>query len=87
MTTQLISIGVVAKTLGVTVQTVRNWHRDGKFTPYKILASGHRRYSRDAVIELLYEREPWRLRKSVVWTKKVKPLDFAAMAAKKSIRG
>ena len=46
-----ISSGVVATLLGVRGQTLRNWHNKGTLVPERVLASGHRRYSLQQVID------------------------------------
>lgn len=48
----LIPIGEVAKLLGVTVQTVRRWDKDGRLAAVRTPA-GHRRYRRDEISALL----------------------------------
>jgi predicted site-specific integrase-resolvase len=40
----MYSISEAAHLLGVSIGTLRNWHRDGKLIPV-LLASGHRRYT------------------------------------------
>jgi len=45
MTEEMLSIGRAAKLLGVTVQTLRNWDKNGQFKPDEITKGGMRRYS------------------------------------------
>ena len=41
----MLSIGRAAQLLGVTVQTLRNWDKNGQFKPDEITKGGMRRYS------------------------------------------
>lgn len=45
----LMSIGELAKNLGVSVVTLRRWHRAGRLLPACRTEGGHRRYDTDAV--------------------------------------
>lgn len=45
---ELLPIGEVAKILGVAVETVRRWDRDGKIVSTRTLG-GQRRFRRDEV--------------------------------------
>jgi putative resolvase len=47
----LCSIGELAVTLGVSVPTLRRWHREGKLEPACRTVGGHRRYDRDRVVQ------------------------------------
>jgi putative resolvase len=47
----LCSIGELAVTLGVSVPTLRRWHREGKQEPACRTVGGHRRYDRDRVVQ------------------------------------
>ena len=48
---KIVSIGKIAESLGVCVQTVRRWHREGKLLPSLTTPYGHRRYDIDRVKE------------------------------------
>lgn len=39
-----LTIGEFAKVIGVTIQTLRNWDRDGKLKPHHRTAGGQRMY-------------------------------------------
>lgn len=41
----MYSIGKFAKEIGVTTQTLRNWHKNGELIPFKISEGGTRYYS------------------------------------------
>ena len=41
---KLVSIGKASKMLGVTIQTLRNWDKEGKLKPDEITPGGARRY-------------------------------------------
>ena len=41
----LYSIGKFAKEIGVTTQTLRNWHESGELIPFKVTKGGTRYYS------------------------------------------
>lgn len=43
------SIGETADILGVTIQTLRNWHKNGTFIPAYISDGGHRQYSLEQI--------------------------------------
>ncbi|WP_129600741.1 IS607 family transposase [Anaerophilus nitritogenes] len=45
----MYSIGKFSEKLGVTIQTLRNWDKEGKLSPIK-LDSGHRRYTEEHFI-------------------------------------
>ena len=45
----LLSIGKVAKRLGVTTTTLRNWHKENKLIPEKITDGGTRYYSEEQI--------------------------------------
>ena len=49
---KLLSISKTAKMLGVSDETLRNWHRDGKLVPVKT-KGGHRRYLESDILALL----------------------------------
>ena len=44
-----MSIGKFSKEIGVTTQTLRNWHKEGKLIPDIITDSGTRYYSEEQV--------------------------------------
>lgn len=49
----MYSIGKFAKKIGVTQQTLRNWHKQGVLIPAKITDSGYRYYSEKQLREYL----------------------------------
>ena len=49
---KLLSISKTAKILGVSDETLRNWHRDGKLVPVKT-KGGHRRYRESDINALM----------------------------------
>lgn len=51
------SIGEFAEKVGVTRETLRNWHKDGTLAPHHILKNGYRYYSEDQVTEILGMRK------------------------------
>lgn len=50
---QMYSIGKFAKKIGVTQQTLRNWHKQGILIPASITKSGYRYYSEKQLREYL----------------------------------
>ena len=46
----MLTIGQVAKQLGVAVVTVRRWHREGKLVPAVRTCGGHRRYAPEQLV-------------------------------------
>ena len=42
----MYSIGKFAKEIGVTTQTLRNWHDSGELMPFKITNVGTRHYNK-----------------------------------------
>lgn len=44
--TEWLSSGEAAREIGVAVETLRRWEREGKITPTRTLG-GHRRFHRD----------------------------------------
>jgi len=49
----MYSIGKFAKKIGVTQQTLRNWHKQGKLIPANVTKSGYRYYSETQLREYL----------------------------------
>lgn len=49
----LYSIGKFAKEIGVTTQTLRNWHKDGILVPSKVTEGGTRYYSDKQISEYI----------------------------------
>ena len=47
----------VAKILGVTAQTLRNWDKEGKLKPSYIKSNGYRYYSEDSILSYTQERK------------------------------
>ena len=43
----MLSIGKFAKSLGVSIQTIRNWDKEGKLKPTYVTENGYRYYSED----------------------------------------
>lgn len=43
----MLSIGKFAKSLGVSIQTLRNWDKEGKLKPTYVTENGYRYYSED----------------------------------------
>ena len=41
----LYSIGKFSKEIGVTTQTLRNWHKSGELIPFRVTKGGTRYYS------------------------------------------
>ena len=41
----MLSIGKFAKSLGVSIQTLRNWDKEGKLKPTYVTENGYRYYS------------------------------------------
>lgn len=50
---KLFSIGEFAKKIGRTEQTLRNWHKSGKFTPHHVSVGGTRYYSQEQLNHFL----------------------------------
>ena len=64
----MYSIGEFSKKLGVSIQTLRNWDKEGKLCPIK-LSSGHRRYTDEHFIlasNLLHKPLP---RKTIIYAR------------------
>ena len=53
MNAKLVSIGVVAKTLGVSVNALRGWENAGVIKSYRT-PGGHRRYDLEAVRAIIF---------------------------------
>jgi len=65
---EMYSIGEFSKKLGVSIQTLRNWDKEGKLCPIK-LSSGHRRYTDEHFIlasNLLHKPLP---RKTIIYAR------------------
>ena len=52
----LYSIGKFAKEIGVTTQTLRNWHASRELIPAKVTKGGTRYYSEKQLKEYLGEK-------------------------------
>ena len=65
-----MQIGEVAELLGVTTQTLRNWHNSGKFRACVNPATRHRYYKcekvREFLAEILKSDETWILQSAQV---------------------
>ena len=48
---ELVTIGEAARILGVSVDTLRRWERDGKLSASRTLG-GQRRFRRDLIVAL-----------------------------------
>lgn len=46
---KLIAIGQASKLLGVTIQTLRNWDKQGLLKPDEITKGGSRRYKLESI--------------------------------------
>ena len=51
----LVSIGMAALMLGVSISTLRRWERENRFLPDHRTSGGHRRYSQRKIAELTGE--------------------------------
>jgi len=51
-----VSIGKAAKMMGVSLETLRNWDRNGKFKPARTVGK-HRRYSMKQIKKLFGEED------------------------------
>lgn len=47
-----LSVGKMAKSLGVTEQTLRNWDKSGKLKPVYVAESGYRYYTDDQLAKI-----------------------------------
>jgi DNA (cytosine-5)-methyltransferase 1 len=54
---EFVTIKQAAKFLGVSANTLRNWHRDGKMTVYRNPISGYRLFKKTDLEELLRQIE------------------------------
>jgi DNA-binding transcriptional MerR regulator len=54
--TKAYSIGQLAKMVGVSVSTLRRWDKEALLVPSIITEGGHRRYTEDAVLQILNKR-------------------------------
>lgn len=52
---EYLRVGDAAKLLGVCVQTLRNWDKNGKLKPYRHTMSSYRLYKKEDLIKLLEE--------------------------------
>ena len=59
------SIGEFAKKVGVSVQTLRNWHKNGELIPSHITNGGSRYYSSDQLDKLLGKTKSAKSRKVI----------------------
>ena len=51
-----LSIQEASKIVGVAISTMRRWEREGRITPERT-EGGHRRYDREALLNLKYHKE------------------------------
>lgn len=49
----MYSIGKLAKKVGISVSTLRRWDRSGALRPVLVTEGGHRRYTEQAVLDIL----------------------------------
>ncbi|MDQ0417198.1 putative site-specific integrase-resolvase [Croceifilum oryzae] len=61
----MYSIGKFAKQIGVTQQTLRNWHKQGIFIPANVTESGYRYYSEIQLREYLGKQEQTHDKKTI----------------------
>ncbi len=54
---EFVTIREAAQILGVSLNTLRNWHRDGKMTVYRNPISGYRLFKKADLEELLRQIE------------------------------
>lgn len=54
----MYSIGQFAKKIGVTIQTLRDWDKSGKFKPAYRSKGNHRYYSQEQLNEVLQKQQP-----------------------------
>ena len=54
---EFVTIKEAAKILGVSLNTLRNWHRDGKMTVYRNPISGYRLFKKTDLADLLRQIE------------------------------
>lgn len=67
---QLLSIGELAKALGVAIITLRRWHTAGKLIPTAITPGGHRRYNFERVRHQLFPGvAPAPLRRTIAYAR------------------
>lgn len=52
-----VSSGVAASILGVSSQTLRNYHYSGQLIPAKVYPKGHRRYSLQQLVDYVKKEE------------------------------
>lgn len=55
MENKVYTLNQFAAKLGVTPQTLRTWHKEGRLTPAFITEGGHRRYTHKQYLELVGE--------------------------------
>lgn len=53
----LLSIGKFSKETGISVSTLRLWHKEGKLVPHKVSDTGFRYYTREQVLNYLNKTE------------------------------
>ena len=74
MPKQFLNVKQVAKILGVTALTVRNWDKRGKLQAYRNPINNYRVYKVEDVEKLLGDIEDSRTKKIIVSESKVKKL-------------
>ena len=72
---EFVTIREAAQILGVSLNTLRNWHRDGKMTVYRNPISGYRLFKKTDLEKLLQQieesgRHPTGWKRPVQQTKK-----------------
>lgn len=66
---EYLSIGAVSIMLGVSISTLRRWHKSSKLIPNYITYGGHRRYKRNDIIAAIDPSSIDRQRHSVVYSR------------------
>jgi predicted site-specific integrase-resolvase len=66
---EYLSIGAVSVMLGVSITTLRRWHKSDKLIPSYITYGGHRRYKRHDIIVVIDPSSVDKQRHSVVYSR------------------
>lgn len=54
---EFLTSAQAAELLGVSNQSLKNWHQSGAFVPALVTPTGHRRYSKTQIEEYLKQRK------------------------------